>query len=441
MLKGKVRNILLSIVLCASVIPAAAQDNAYNSYSPYSMFGIGDISKQGSAYNITMGGIGIASRDKRHVNYLNPASVTAREDKSFMADFSVRQGNRYYSQTGGIKSVNNTFNLYDMVISLPLWKKVAVYGGFSPFSDVAYKITSTESNSDIIARTGDISYTSEGYGGLSDLFFGMGVAPFKNFSIGAEYQHIFGNLHKNNSMVPSGTAYRSIYSGYNMNLTANMFKFGAQYEIPVGNKVTATLGATYKLSSNLKGTVRDFEYEILSSVTDTTRINIDTLANNPGRARIADELGVGVALKGGDKWTAEINYYRSGWASSGMDKVTGFAVVGNAVFAATNSQSLRAGFSICPNRNDIRYYRRTITYRAGAYWDQACYKVDGSSINAFGLTFGMTLPVYQAYNGVTLGIDIGQRGRMNGNLIRERYVNFSIGINIFDIWFLKPRYD
>lgn len=441
MLKGKVRNILLSFVLCACAVPAIAQDNAYNAYSPYSMFGIGDISKQGSAYNMTMGGVGLATRDKRNLNYLNPAAVTAREDKSFMADFSVRQGNRYYSQTGGIKSVNNTFNLYDVVLSFSLWKKGAMYGGFSPYSDIGYNITSKEDDASIIARTGDITYTSEGYGGLSDLFFGFGVGPFKGFSAGAEYQHLFGNLHKNNSMIPAGSAYRSIYSGYNMNLSADTFKFGVQYEFPVGNKLTATVGATYKLGANLKGTVRDFEYELLSSVTDTTRINIDTLANNPGRVKIASELGVGVCLKGSDKWTAEINYYRSGWSSSGMDKVTGFAVVGNAVFSATNSQSLRAGFSICPNRNDIRYYRRTITYRAGAYWDQAYCKVDGSSVNAFGLTFGMTLPVYRMNNGVTLGVDVGQRGRQSGNLIRERYVNFTIGLNIFDIWFLKPRYD
>jgi hypothetical protein len=98
-----------------------------------------------------------------------------------------------------------------------------------------------------------------------------------------------------------------------------------------------------------------------------------------------------------------------------------------------------------PNRNDIRYYRRSVTYRAGAYWDQAYYKVDGSNINAFGLTFGATLPVFSnrtgVTNGLTVGIDIGQRGSTAGNLVRERYINFNIGLNLLDIWFLKPRYD
>ena len=185
-----------------------------------------------------------------------------------------------------------------------------------------------------------------------------------------------------------------------------------------------------------------FEIQSISSINDSTpspRSYVDTLGR--GDVRLAGELGVGIALKGGDKWTAEVNYFRSDWGSSNMDKVIGFASVGNAVFSATASQSVRAGFSIVPNRNDIRYYRKRVTYRAGAYWDQACCKLDGKSINALGVTFGATLPVFNWSNGLTLGVDFGQRGTLTGSMVRERYVNFNISINIFDIWFLKPKYN
>jgi hypothetical protein len=40
-----------------------------------------------------------------------------------------------------------------------------------------------------------------------------------------------------------------------------------------------------------------------------------------------------------------------------------------------------------------------------------------------------------------LGVDIGQRASKRDNLVRERYVNFTISMNIFDLWFIKPRYD
>ena len=146
-------------------------------------------------------------------------------------------------------------------------------------------------------------------------------------------------------------------------------------------------------------------------------------------------------MKGGDKWSAEVNYLRSDWTSTGMDKAVGFANVGNAVFSASTAQSVRAGFSYVPNRNDIRYYRRRVTYRGGAYWDQAYCKIDGMDLNAFGLTFGATLPVLRVNNGVTIGVDVGQRGSRSNNLIRERYFNINIGLNIFDIWFIKTRYE
>ena len=152
-------------------------------------------------------------------------------------------------------------------------------------------------------------------------------------------------------------------------------------------------------------------------------------------------MGFGLALKGGDKWTAEVNYLRSDWTSSGMDKVTGFANVGNAVFSASQAQSIRAGMSYVPNRNDIRYYRKKITYRAGTYWDKAYCNIDGRELQAFGLTFGATFPVYQLHNGLTVGVDIGQRGALDGSLVRERYINFNIGLNVHDIWFIKQRYE
>ena len=231
-----------------------------------------------------------------------------------------------------------------------------------------------------------------------------------------------------------------------MHLKSYSGKFGVQYETPAMGNVTAVIGATYRLKSNFSGHVDRYEIQTISSINDSTpspRTFTDTLGKR-NRVGLAQEIGAGFSLRG-NKWTAEVNYLRSDWSSCGLDNVPGFACVGSAVFSATTSQSVRAGFSYVPNRNDIRYYRRRVTYRAGAYWDQAYYKVDGSNINAFGLTFGATLPVFSnrtgVTNGLTVGIDIGQRGSTAGNLVRERYINFNIGLNLLDIWFLKPRYD
>ena len=124
-----------------------------------------------------------------------------------------------------------------------------------------------------------------------------------------------------------------------------------------------------------------------------------------------------------------------------MDKAPGFATVGTSAFSSSVSQSFRAGFEIVPNRNDIRYYLRRCAYRAGVYYDQSYYRLDGNDVNAVGITLGVTLPVFKWYNGISLGVDLGQRGNKNNGMIRERYAMFVVGFNVHDIWFRKHEYN
>ena len=124
-----------------------------------------------------------------------------------------------------------------------------------------------------------------------------------------------------------------------------------------------------------------------------------------------------------------------------MDNAPGFSVIGEMGFTAAVSHSFRAGFEIVPNRNDIRYYLRRCAYRAGVYYDQEYYKVNGRSVNTIGITLGATLPVFRWYNGLSIGIDFGQRSYNRNNMIMERFVTFNVGFNIHDIWFQKPRYN
>ena len=237
----------------------------------------------------------------------------------------------------------------------------------------------------------------------------------------------------------SDSSYKSINSGSDITVGGITGKFGLQYEQKVVDNVSVVLGATYRLGTNLSGYSTNYRYANQSSVSDTLSYNVDTLGKIG--MRFADELGVGIAVKGGDKWSAEFNYTRSDWTNTGMDTAPGFSVIGEMPFSTTVSQSFRAGFEIIPNRNDIRYYFRRCAYRAGIYYDQEYYKVSGHGINTMGITLGITLPVFRWYNGLSLGVDFGQRSMNSNNLIREQYVMFNIGFNIHDIWFQKPRYN
>ena len=434
----KIEKIFLFSVFLVMGVFVYAQDGTYGSYSPYSIFGVGDISKQGTAYNKTMGGVGIASRNVRFINYLNPAALTARDSLAFMADFGLSQKNTVYRQ-GDLRSANNTFNIYDFIMSFPIWKSSAFAVGITPFSDVGYDFSHIEKSQDIIGQTGNITYDSYGNGSVYQVFAAAGATFWKNLSVGAELIYYFGNIDKITNMNYSDASYRSINSGSELSIRGLTGKFGLQYEQKLGGDVSMVVGATYRLGTNMKGYATNYRYANQSSVSDTLYHKVDTLGYE--KIRIGDELGLGISVKGGDKWSAEFNYTRSDWRKTDIDGASGFAVKGDMDFTASVSQSFRAGFEIVPNRNDIRYYLRRCAYRAGVYYDQEYYKVNGNGINKFGITLGVTLPVFRWYNGLTLGVDFGQRLMNRNSLIREQYVMFNIGFNIHDIWFQKPRYN
>ena len=434
----KIERIFLIAVFLIISVCSFAQSGAYGAYSPYSIYGIGEISKQGTAYNKSMGGVGIATRNRRFINYLNPAAVTARDTLSFMADFGLSQKNTAFAQDG-VKSAKNTFNVYDFVMSFPIYKSSAFMVGITPFSDVGYDFSSVEIDSQIIGNTGNVTYDSYGAGSVYQIFASAGATFWKRFSVGAEVLFLFGNIDKVTNMTFEDASYRSLNSGHDLTVRGVTGKFGVQYEQKLGSEISMIVGGTYRMKSNMRGYSTEYKYAVQSSVTDTLRYNVGVLKEEG--LKIGDELGIGVSLKGGERWSAEFDYIRSDWRSSGMDKAQGFASVGKSSFSSSVSQSFRAGFEIVPNRNDIRYYLRRCAYRAGLYYDQSYFRLDGHDVNTVGITLGVTLPVFRWYNGISLGVDMGQRGSKQNNMIRERYAMFVIGFNIHDIWFQKARYN
>ncbi len=438
------RRIFSSLVLSAillTVLSQGASAQAYGSYTPYSIFGVGDLATPGNAYNKAMGGVGIASRNNRFINPLNPAAVTARDSLAFMVDYSLRQDNKIFAQ-GDMRSASNTFNINDCIISFPIWRSSAMMVGILPYSDTGYGYGYSFTDPNIIGRTGNISYSAAGQGSMYQLFAAAGVTFWRRLSLGAEFIYHFGKTEKTFLESFSDASYNGASNGHNLQLTAPAGKFGLQYEQPLGSKSSLTLGATYKTAAQLQGSIESYRYSTGTAATDTLYHENAT----PDGLTLASEIGVGLSFRFADKLMAEFDYTYSDWRQSGLDSREGFTGnlgtgVGRSSFATSLSESYRLGFEYVPNRNDIRYYWRKMTYRAGAYWKNDYFMVDTNPVSAWGITLGVTLPVFRWYNGITLGMDFGQRGTMNNNLIRENYVNFSIGFNLFDIWFRKIQFE
>lgn len=428
-------NILIILALCCVSVPLFGQ--ADGAFSPYSIFGVGDIGRKGSAYNMSMGGVGIANRNNRFMNTINPASITERDSLSFMADFSLYSNNKIFKQKG-LKSVDNVVNIYNIAFSFPVFKNTAMMVGITPYSNTGFYFTMDYTDPNLIGNTGSIDFKADGRGSIYKTYAAFAATFFKRLSIGAEMDIYFGNLEKVFNTTFNDASYNSISNTNSLTTSAIGAKFGVQYEHPLGNNLKLTLAATYDTGANLRGYFSQTRFAVGTAQVDTLYKKLDTLAVTQ-KVRLASEIGLGVSIKSQNHWMAEFNYTRSDWRKSNIDAIGVYSATSNP-FQTSVGQSFRLGFEFIPNINDIRYYFNTASYRIGAYYKDEHYMLNNHKVTTAAITCGVTLPVYRWYNGLTFGIEFGRRGLSNQN-IKEDFINFSIGFNLFDIWFQKPHYE
>ncbi|MBQ6437064.1 MAG: hypothetical protein IJK20_01250 [Bacteroidales bacterium] len=429
------------LVSAGGAVVFAQEKTADTGYSPYSLFGFGQLEGQGTTFNASMGSLGLAVRNTRFINVMNPAAVTARENKSFMMDFGVRENNVVYTAdaatsgdpaaTGTLRSANNTFNLNHIILSFPMWRNTAFKVGVMPYSSVGYSLRSFEQSDELISEVGDVQYYRIGQGGLYKAFLGAGITLWDRLSLGVDGQYYFGNIVRYSyANFTTSSAYRSINSGWDNYLSGLNAKFGLQYEQPLGAKVALTLGATFQLGTNISGESRRFAYGIASSTDTITNVTTQL----PGY-RMPMEIGAGFTLRGADRWMVGFDYTRQDWTSTSFDATPGVN------FAPACQQSFRLGAELTPNRYDVRHFMNRLTYHGGIFYEQGYLSLNGHQVTDRGITLGVSVPVSRYYNSISLGVTVGQRGTVDNNLIRETYATINLAFSLHDIWFLKQMYE
>ncbi|PKP41131.1 MAG: hypothetical protein CVT93_09565 [Bacteroidetes bacterium HGW-Bacteroidetes-10] len=431
-LKYYVKASLVSLTILCGTAAAAQTTDALNSFTPYSIFGVGSIAKQGTSLNKSMGGIGIGLRDNRYINYLNPASISFRDTLAFMLDFGIESNNNYYASAEA-SSAYNAFNMHHFVMSFPVYKKSAIVVGVTPYTSVGYKFQKVEDDPEIINELGDVTYRRYGVGGINKIFLGGSAVFLKNFSVGAELIYFFGTIDRYSNINFSNSAsYRSINTGQDLVIRSMAGKFGLQYSYSPDKQTSLTLGATYMLKSTLGGERTDYAYSTSSVATiDTVFFN----KSNTTGLEIPSELGFGASFRKQDKWMLGIDFTSQNWTNASVLPSPGTG------FTPGRSYAVKVGGEFTPNRYDVRYYLKRATYRAGFYYDRSFVNINGKQVNSVGITIGTSLPVYRWYNAFGISLDMGQRGALRDGLVRERYVMLNLNVSLHDIWFQKYRYD
>ncbi|MDR0729600.1 MAG: outer membrane protein transport protein [Prevotellaceae bacterium] len=430
------KRIFLAAIAALSLHMAGAQnDDAVNTFTPYSLYGVGDLASPGFSFQRAMGGIGIGLRTNRTINYINPASLSVQDTLSFMFDFGGEMQN-YYLSTTDHTTASNSLNMHHLAMSFPVWRKMVLALSVMPYSNVGYRITEKETDPAAINRTGGVTYTNRGEGGLNQVMMSVGLSfrglvsnpILQRVSIGGQAQYIFGSIDRYSNVAFATAANADVTTGRFIRADDFAFGLGVQYEQPVG-AYGLTIGATYQFQNNMRVEQTNFAHLQTSSSYSALDTTFDT------RLFIPPAFGLGVTLHRGAQWLVGLDYTFRNWTNATFD------VPASRTFKARPEHIFRAGFERTPNRYDIRYFLKRWSYRAGLYYEQTYLQFDNNRITNYGATVGVGIPIGNRNNALNLSAEVGRRGTTDNGLVRELYWKLTIGVSLYDIWFMQPRFE
>ena len=129
---------------------------AVTAYSPYTMFGIGELQTIGTAQSRAMAGVGVAWRSTQMPSLANPAGYSATLQKSFLFNVGIEGNflqNAQRQYTGDnyttAKNGKNSVNIHEIAVQFPLAKKLGMGISLMPYSSVGYKMSFLDQSDDI----------------------------------------------------------------------------------------------------------------------------------------------------------------------------------------------------------------------------------------------------------------------------------------------------
>lgn len=403
--------------------------------SPYSAYGIGNLSQVTNFRSRSMGGVGIGIRDNFNVNHLNPASYSGFDSTSFVFEGGA-SGHYITLKTDNLSESYSNATLSHLLFGFPVTKWWKSSFGMLPFSIMGYDATDFSTPEDI----SQTQYIFEGSGGISQFFWGNSVQFTKFLTLGVNSSYLFGTMDRVQKVTFPGSA-NLISSLSNNAISVNdmYFDFGAQFHntLDSARGVQLVIGATYSPQQELNARRNSLVRSYLGDLSGVPLI-IDTISqviDEKGTIVIPQSLGIGFSFSRKNRWLVAADYEFGAWKN--------YSSFGESD-SLTNSHKFRIGGQITPNPNSFSYIQR-IEYRLGAKYNQTYLNLRNKQISGFGITFGMGLPVIsnmirRTRSMLNIGFEAGRRGTLSNGLIQENYFNIHIGISIYEWWFFKRRY-
>lgn len=432
----------------------AAQEN-----SPYSRYGLGDLSPNHNIITRGMGGIAAGYTDFQSINFINPATygnlgyvepevvrTNPSYQRSTVFDFGAEIDSRTLKSTSpAAKYTSNNLSISYMQLAFPIKMKKANRKGFflgasfglKPISKIDYKIATIQRLSGIDS----VGTIYQGSGGLNEVNTGAGIR-YKNLSLGFNFGYSFGKKDYSTKLtfLNDTTHYYASSSSTKTNFGGTFLNAGLQYEIKLKRKAIIVLGAYGSLKQTLKGS-QDIVRQTVTSDANGNDVKIDSIFQNNIKGNIIRPSSYGVGFTFRDSsghWLFGADYEATQWQD--------YRFYGQPDQVATNWK-IRAGVEYYPasyNTNTNKYFN-FVHYRFGFNFGPDYIKVN-NNLPEYGFTFGAGFPLklrrgyFETQSSMlNTAIEIGSRGDKKSNL-RESTVRISFGLSLSDLWFRTQKY-
>jgi hypothetical protein len=376
-----------------------------------------------------MGGASIASRNNEQINMGNPASFDAVDSLGFMFEFAIDASSVQFEDNIG-KMVANDVNFQYFAMNFQINNRLGTSLGMVPFSDVGYNVVVEQD----IENTGPVTTTYYGAGTISNVFLGAAFQPFKFLSVGANLNYYFGMLNRNAEVVFSGASdFYNMQQYKSLRVSDFSFDYGLQATIPLKEKNKIILGVVFENNPKYNAFFSNITQKNLES---GSAIDQDTLfyeEETKGVIEFPVTYGFGFSYVKENKLEINADYYHQSWSEAKF--------LGTKSEFLTDLNKFAVGAEWIPDKFSIKSYTNRIAYRAGVRYEETYLIFNNRQINDFGITFGVGLPVYRSKSTINVAAVFGRKGTKEENLVQENYFRLNLMVNLYDLWFIKRRFD
>lgn len=441
-----IKRYFTTILLISSILTNIFGQSVIN--SPYTRFGIGEISRNGFNNSIALGGISTGLRVKNQINYMNPAAISAQDTMSFIFDVGINGISKTLeTNTSSAEFTNFAFDHLAMSFPLKKWWYMAV--GITPYSRIGYDITEIEPHSDI--DTLNMLSINSGEGGVNQIFFSNSFNVTNNLSLGININYLFGSIEQyRQTNIENNYSGNAVIFENNIYLKKFAYEIGAQYHNTFNKKYFYTIGMTYsdkitfkadRISNVFSTQVYNTNLTSIKSYLNNYNTNVDTIKSTKDKIslEVPSKYSFGFTLGIINKLTFGFDYSYQDWGKVNHFDINDVSSSDNDLIFS-NEQSFNAGINYIPDIESYKNYLLKINYRLGFYYNKSYLRLKDNQINNYGITFGLGLPMANKKTSLNLSCTIGKKGTLDNGLIEENFTSFGINLTLYDFWFFKRKY-